>query len=93
MASKTSFEHNLREQILKTAPRRRKSARILAVLDAKPSKKRTRTIDRMERHARAALEGDANLNGRAIDWSKIDWAKVFDIILKILTALLPLLIL
>jgi hypothetical protein len=72
---------------------RRRGKRILDVLKSRPSKKKDRTIARMERHAAAAIEREAPTeDGVSIDWSQIDWKKWLGIILKILLMLLPLLI-
>ena len=84
-----TFEQALREQCEKTTDRKRRSKRILAVLNSKPSKRRTRQLERMEQHAKVELEMTWRVN---IDWSEIDWSKVFETILKLLLALLPLLI-
>ena len=84
-----TFEQALREQCEKTSDRKRRAKRILAVLDSRPSKRRTRRLERMERHAAAELGRDASEIG---DWSEIDWSKVFEMILKVLLTLLPLLL-
>ncbi len=81
-----TFEQALREQCEATDARRRKAKRILAVLDAAPSKRRTRRLDRMQRHV------EVELGMNIADWSDIDWPKLFDTILKLLLALLPFLI-
>ena len=78
-----SFEHNLRQTLEPTPDLRRRGKKILAILDDKPSRRRTRRIAAMERHA-AAHFGE----GRAIDWSKIDWSKIIEVLLPLLLALL-----
>ena len=80
----TSFEHNLRQQLEADPKLRRRGLRILAVLNERPSKRRTRRVARMEAHSAAHL----GLTG-AIDWSKIDWQKVVMAVLQMLLALLP----
>lgn len=44
-------------------------------------KRREKILDRMERRARNELGLDSN---EAIDWSAIDWAAIFSILLKLL---------
>lgn len=85
-----TFEEALRDQI-EGRPETIRSRRILAVLDMEPSARRDRILARMERHAAAELE----IKGEAgkIDWSAIDWGKVFDTLMKILSAILPYLLL
>jgi hypothetical protein len=68
---------------------RRWERNLKELLEAGPSKKRTRILQRLERHARAALDLDARA---AIDWSAIDWDKVFDFVMKVIMAILPLLL-
>lgn len=83
-----TFETAFREQILSRKQTRR-AKRILAILDAPPSRRRTRQIARMERHAAAAIEHDGARG--AIDWGAVDWGKFFDTILQFIMAILPLL--
>lgn len=88
------FETALREQ-LETQPRGRiRGKRLLKILDSKPSKRRTRILARLEAHARTHLvsEGVVGADAVGFDWSSVDWQKVFDVILKILLALLPFLL-
>ncbi len=84
-----NFETALREQIESRPKLGLRGKRILAILDAKPSKRRTRRIERMERHA-AVAAGFTNTVG--IDWSQIDWKKLFDTILELLLKFLPLIL-
>ena len=81
-----TFEQALREQLEATADLRRRGKKILAILNARPSKRRTRQIDRMSAHTAAHLGID---EGLGIDWSVIDWSAVLQVILKLLLALLP----
>lgn len=83
-----SFEKALRRELVTRPKLGLRGRRILAILDARDSKARTRRIAAMERHAAAAINQDA----AAIDWDAIPWAKVFERILAVLIALLPLLI-
>lgn len=90
------FETALKAQLEarpKSRFRGRWARRLLSIVNGPASKKRTQILARLEAHARAHLasEGVVSATG-AIDWSSIDWAKVFDILLKILLALLPLLL-
>ncbi len=83
-----NFEDALREQIEARPRLGLKGRRIRAILDARPSKRRTRQLERMEAHAAAVVGKPAG----AIDWSAIDWAKLFEQILALLLALLPFLL-
>lgn len=86
------FATALREQIVSRKATRR-GKRLLALIDSKPSKRRTRVLARLESHARvAAAEGGVTFGVGAIDWSKIDWGKLFETILTLLLRLLPLFI-
>jgi len=84
-----AFEEALRDQI-ETRPETIRSRRVLNVLDMEDGPRRTRILNRMERHAIAHLE----IKGEPgkIDWQNIDWQKVFDILLKILSMILPFLL-
>ena len=62
--------------------------RLKRLLDAKPSKRRTVILAILEGRARDRL-GLGDKVG--IDWSKIDWAKVLDFLLKLLAIIAPLL--
>lgn len=85
-----TFEEALGEQLRAKKRLTFWEKRLLKLIDARPSKRRTRVLERLRAHAATALEikGDP----AAIDWSKIDWAKVLDFVLKIILALLPLLL-
>lgn len=93
----TSFADNLRAQLEAEPKLRRKGARILAILNARPSKRRTRRIERMEAHARAELNennmGQQIFGPDTIDWSMVDWSAVLLTIVKVLLALLPFILL
>lgn len=83
------FETALRREIESRPRLGLRGKRILAVLDARPSKKRTRHIARMERHTAIAL----SLDGLdVIDWDSVNWKAVFDRVLQLLLAILPFLI-
>lgn len=87
-----TFEEALREQFtLKRGGKRLTlwEKKLKKLLDAKPSARRTRLLNRMEGHVRVALGKSPT---EAIDWSKVDWNKVFDFIMKLLLAILPLLL-
>ncbi len=82
---------------LEAAPNlRRRGKKILEVINQRPSKRRTRILARMERHAQAAIYDKVPASAfgpaKAIDWSKVDWNKVIMTILDILIKLLPLII-
>ena len=87
-----AFEHNLRAQLEAEPKLRRKAARILAILNARPSKRRTRQITRWEAHAAAELQlNDEIPVGSRIDWSSVDWMKWLGIIVSVILALLTIL--
>lgn len=83
------FATALREQIV-TRKATRRSKRLLALIDSKPSDKRTRILERLERHARVAANLHEDADG--VDWSKIDWGALFETILALVLKLLPLFI-
>lgn len=97
-----TFEQALREQLEQSPKRRFRGKRLLALLDAPPSDRRTRVLARLERYAVARLEDDGvtvpvvqytdpdGTVAEGRDWSQVDWAKVFEIVLKFLLVLLPL---
>lgn len=100
------FEDALRQNLEAEPNLKRRGKKILEVLDAKPSRARTRRINRMERHALASLDPKqlAKLNvpatalvssedGLGIDWSTIDWGKAIEKLLNVLLKLLPFLLL
>lgn len=62
-----TFEAALRENLEAQPKQRRRAKRILAVLDERPSRRRTRILERLEMHARVELDFDGE------DWSAVDW--------------------
>ena len=62
--------------------------KVAAILNSPDSPTRSRKVAYMESHIRVALDLSPTA---AIDWSTINWAKVFQTIMSILIALLPLL--
>jgi hypothetical protein len=98
-----TFAEAFREHLTAEPTLKRRGKRLLAIIDGPPSKRRTRQLDRMERHAVAALD-DKHLarlgikatalagGGLGIDWSQVDWGKVLQTILEILMKILPLLL-
>lgn len=88
-AEPVSFEDALRDQI-ESRPETIRSRRILNVLDMEPGARRTRILERMERHAITHL--DIKGEPGKIDWQNIDWAALFDKLLKLLALILPLLL-
>ena len=87
-----SFETALRAKLEADPKRSRRARRVLEILDSRPSRRRTRRINAMENHAIAVLKTEGLKPAAAIDWSKVDWAKVIDKILDILIQLLPILL-
>lgn len=84
-----TFEQALREQIESSGTRRVRARRLLKVLNARPSARRTRVLARLERQAARFLEDEGVAAGRAgIDWGAIDWAALFDRLLKFLLSIL-----
>lgn len=79
-----SFEEALRDQI-EGRPETIRSRRVLNVLDMEDGPRRDRILKRMERHAIVQLDLTGDVG--KIDWSSIDWAKVFEMIIKLLAAL------
>lgn len=61
--------------------------RLKKIIDAKPSKRRTAILERLEREARTKL-GKSGV--AKIDWSSIDWKAVLSFIIKLLMMLAPL---
>lgn len=84
------FASGLKAAIEAKAKPSKRELKILEIIDAKPSKRRDRRLARMENHARAVAGIDPETG--AIDWSKIDWNKLLDAIIAILTKLLPLIL-
>lgn len=63
--------------------------RILRIINAKDSARRTRQLERMEGHVRVHLD----FGTRPVDWSRdIDWPVLLETILRLLVKLLPLLL-
>ncbi len=96
----SNFAVELRAQLEADPKLSRRGKRILEILKSRPSRIKTRRLERMERHALAALEvGDLPssptpqaMEVGAIDWSTIDWSAVIGKILDVLLKLLPLLL-
>lgn len=63
--------------------------RLLKIVEAKPSKRRTAILNLLETRARDKMGVGAT---EAIDWGQIDWQKILDFILKLLAILGPLLV-
>lgn len=84
----THFEIGLLNALEADKNLKRRGKKILAILDGDAGKRRTRQVERMERHAAAALDKDRD----KIDWSQIDWAKLIKLILEVLLKLLPLIL-
>jgi hypothetical protein len=80
-----TFEEALRTQIESKPTRKLRAKRILNILNKPDSARRRFLLKRMENHAAAQLD----VNPVGFDWSTVDWSKLFDMLLKILLALLP----
>ena len=97
MAS-TDFRTNLIAVLESTPDLRRRSKKILAVLKGPKSRRRDRTVERMENHVWITL--DFTLADQVysmssdcpFDWSTIDWPAVIEVVLRLLLALLPFLL-
>lgn len=61
--------------------------RLKKIVDAKPSKRRTAILERLEKEARVKLGVSAVAK---IDWGNIDWKAVLSFIIKLLMLLAPL---
>lgn len=99
----TDFASNLKANLEAKGDLRRRGRRILAIINGPDSPHKARLLARMEDHARAHLGLAAahtvptDMPGTdwskiTIDWSKIDWAKIIDGLLKLLLAILPVLL-
>ena len=83
-----TFEQALREQLTATPDLRRRGKKILAILNARPSRKRERQIHRMRKHVEAEIPYEVDYD----EWDEIDWPTLLESILRLLLLLLPLLI-
>lgn len=86
----TTFADALKARIEAKARPTAREKKILALIDAPPSKRRDKRLARMENHARATAGIDPATG--AIDWGAFDWKKFFDAIIAILIKLLPLIL-
>jgi hypothetical protein len=88
-----TFAEALKQQ-LESRKLTRRGKRLLDLINSKPSRRRGRILERLERHARIHL----NQEGVGTTWQgwdglkNVDWDKVFEGLLKLLLALLPLLL-
>ena len=85
--AKMTFADALRSQL--TTRNDLWSKRILVVLDKGDSRLKRWFLARAEKSARLVMNVS---DMAAIDWSKIDWNKVLDFILKLAAIILPLLL-
>jgi len=81
-----TFESALQQQLRSKKKLSMRDKRILRVLDGAPSAARTRKINRWENGARGVIGADPTAG--VIDWSKIDWAKLFEVILAMIAKFL-----
>ncbi len=84
-----SFAYNLYQYAYSDKDRSRKAVRLRTILEDTNEKRFRRRMKRLEGHARAQLDLDPT---EKIDWSKIDWAALFEKLLKLLLIVLPFLI-
>lgn len=89
----TTFEVGLRDYLLSLPRLTKEQQNVWAFVTEKPKtagqkRRHARRLERLEAHAR--IEAGAKAVG-AIDWSKIDWQKIIDFIIKILPLILALL--
>lgn len=83
-----NFAQALRQQIVDGGFRVR-GKRLLAIIDGPHSRRRTRILERLERHARVQMGFGEK---QKIDWSTVDWGKLFEELLKFFLAILPFII-
>ena len=81
-----TFEEALRDNLVAQPAQRRRAKKLLELLDGYPSRRRTRTLDRLERHARASTEF------RGADWGALDWSSLLKTLIDLLLRILPLLL-
>jgi len=85
----TDFADNLCMALVASEQATHAGAKILAILNAPDSPRRTRILDRLRRHAAAHLDLNQPLD--SIDWSTIPWAQILMGLIKVFLVLLPLL--
>ncbi len=82
-----SFAGALQQQLSDKGKLTLNEKRVLRIISAKDSARRTRQLERMEGHVRVHLD----LGNGPVDWSRdIDWPALFEMILRLLIKLLPL---
>lgn len=81
----TDFEIGLRAAIESSPKRTLKAAKVLRVLDARPSKRRTAKIAEWEQHAIVKFG-----NGTMIDWESFDFDKFFAALIALIEKLIAL---
>lgn len=97
MSQHDEFATVLKEQIIKRKQTRR-SKRLLEIIDARPSRHRTRVLERLARHAQSYLYGVGvftDVNSSELAWTEVkerDWEKFFEGLIKLLTAILPMIL-
>ena len=83
----TTFAAGLGGYLAEKPKLTKQEKRLQEILDAKPSRLRTALLRAMEAHARAHLGIGPK---EKIDWSAVDWQKVFSFILQLFMFLAPL---
>lgn len=89
-----TFAEALKRQMISRKKITGKAKRLFEILNDKPSKRRTRILNRLEAHAKIQLE-DHDIDIVDGDWSEIeekDWTAFFDGLLKLLLAILPMIL-
>lgn len=84
-AAPTNFAANLKDHLLLKPKLSSRDKKILSIIDGPQNDKRAKKLSRWEAHAR--VEAGVSPVG-AIDWSKIDWAKLIESILAIIALFL-----
>lgn len=79
-----TFEAALRQNLQAQPKQGRRAKRLLEVLDQRPSRRRTRILERLELHSRVELDFEGE------DWSAVDWPTMLKTILDLILRLLPL---
>ena len=85
-----SFAGALQKELAERGSQSLAERRIMRILNSPDSDRRDRQVTRMERHVRVHLDLSPTA---AIDWSAINWAELFAVILELLKKLLPLILL
>lgn len=92
----SNFATELKAQLLAQPKMGRRATRILNIIDARPSRRRTRQLTRMESCAIGTIAQPtvliAAIGDSGFDWSMIDWFQFLGPIISTLLKLLPLIL-